>query len=306
VPGSMTAQDLIDLSRGGFRGEVTAVINPVGASLEGLEVDSLALIQRFAPGVPRPFYAGVTLAPWPNRIANGQWEWEGETFQLAITDPDRGAALHGFVSDREFSIRSSTNSSLELVCSLEEQPGYPFALEVSVRYDLTDSGIRCTASASNTGSRPAPVALGGHPFVCVGDEPVRSLTLVSPVNREVVVDSRLLPVGVSAVDQDSPEGKVFTLASASLDTTFGMSGPGPWRTILESAGGGRVVVWQDSTLPWLQLFTTDQFPGPQGAVSALAIEPMSAPPHAFVTGEDIRVVAPGEGMSVAWGIDREN
>lgn len=298
------AEGLISLHRDTPNGPVSAIVNPVGAGLEALQVDSLDLIERFPPDIPRPYYAGVSLAPWPNRIADGRWTWEGEKLQLEITEPARNTALHGLVADRSFGVASLAPDSVDLTCPISQEPGYPFDLEVSVRYQLTDTGIAVAMTAKNTGERPAPVAFGTHPFLCVGQIPTRSLTLTAPVDREVLVDDRLLPTGIAPVDAHTSGGTVFRLAEVAFDTAFGMRGSGPWQTVLASDDGTQVVVWQDESMGWLQVFLTDSFPGMGGPRTAIAIEPMTAPPNAFATGEDLRVIAPGESWTATWGIDR--
>lgn len=304
MTGHTPQHGLIELSRNTNQGPVSCLVNPVGASLEGLQVHTLELIERFTPGSPRPFSAGVSLAPWPNRVRDGRWTWEGEELLLEVTEPARQTALHGLVTDREFDVSFRSADSVELTCPISHEPGYPFELEVSVRYDLTDSGVTVTMSATNTGSRPAPVAFGAHPFLCLGELPTRSLSVIAPVDREVLVDDRLLPTGLKSLDSDTPEGVTFPLEGRELDTAFGMRGQGPWRTILRSDNGTSLEMWQDASMPWLQMFITDVFPGLTGPRTAIAVEPMTAPPNAFGSGEDLTVVAPGEQWSVQWGIER--
>ena len=40
---------------------------------------------------------GQVLAPWPNRLADGRYEWEGEQHRLPLTEPGAGNAIHGLV-----------------------------------------------------------------------------------------------------------------------------------------------------------------------------------------------------------------
>lgn len=295
---------VISLHRDTPEGPVDAQVNPVGAALEALQVDSLDLIERFPSNISRPFYAGVSLAPWPNRIADGVWTWEGESLQLEISEPARNTALHGLVADRVFHVSSLAPDAVDLTCAISHEPGYPFAVDVTVHYQLTDTGIAVTMTARNTGERSAPVAFGTHPFLCVGQTPTRSLTLTAPVDREVLIDDRLIPTVIAPIQGGIPSGKVYRLAEAEFDTAFGLGGPGPWRTVLASDDGQQVVVWQSASMGWLQLFITDSFPGIGGLRTAIAIEPMTAPPNAFATGEGLETLAPGESWSVAWGIDR--
>ena len=56
---------------------------------------------------------------------------------------------------------------------------------------------------------------------------------------------------------------------------------------------------QDENHAFVQVFITRDFPG---TPLAIAIEPMTAPPNAFNTGEGLRWVEPGETWTLGWGI----
>src|SRR5262245_64138859 len=40
---------------------------------------------------------GQLLAPWPNRVQDGTYEFEGERYQLAVDEQERQNAIHGLV-----------------------------------------------------------------------------------------------------------------------------------------------------------------------------------------------------------------
>lgn len=58
-------------------------------------------------------------------------------------------------------------------------------------------------------------------------------------------------------------------------------------------------MWQDGNWGYIQVFTTDAYPGQSRAV---AVEPMTAPTDAFNTGQDVRRLAPGESWTARWGV----
>ena len=75
--------------------------------------------------------------------------------------------------------------------------------------------------------------------------------------------------------------------------------------VLRDPGAGAgVTLWLDAKHRWLQVFTGDALPA--HARESLAVEPMTAPPNAFVTGEDLVVLSPagtdGDEHSASWGI----
>src|SRR5262249_58223660 len=56
---------------------------------------------------------------------------------------------------------------------------------------------------------------------------------------------------------------------------------------------------------WLQVFTGDPL-APDRRRKAVAIEPITCPPNAFVTGDDLLVLEPGEAVTHTWGIQAFN
>ena len=53
----------------------------------------------------------------------------------------------------------------------------------------------------------------------------------------------------------------------------------------------------DGSHKWVQVFV-----GPPGRRDILAVEPMTAPPNALATGQDLIVLDPDETVTVAWGL----
>ena len=74
-----------------------AVIATVGASLRQLRYEGRDLVVPFEADEVRPGYRGTTLAPWPNRVVDGAYDFAGQRHQLALTEPERGQALHGLL-----------------------------------------------------------------------------------------------------------------------------------------------------------------------------------------------------------------
>ena len=62
-------------------------------------------------------------------------------------------------------------------------------------------------------------------------------------------------------------------------------------------------MWADAAAyPWLQVFTGDALPEPLRRTSGVAVEPMTCPPDAFRSGQDLIVLAPGQEFEGLWGI----
>ncbi len=135
-----------------------AVVTEVGGGLRLLRVDGQDLVAGFAPELPRPVYRGSVLAPWPNRVGDGRYTWNGRTEQLALTEPDRLHALHGLVCWTPWALVDRTPDSVVLGTRIWPQPGYPHLLDLQVGYTLDGAGLtwRLDAGCCRGGSGRSP------------------------------------------------------------------------------------------------------------------------------------------------------
>jgi aldose 1-epimerase len=207
---------------------------------------------------------GQVLAPWPNRIAEGSYSWDGAELQLPITEVASGSAIHGLVRWASWRVvgREPERATLEHV--LHPQPGYPFALRLRVEYRLEAAGLVVRTEAENVGARACPFGAGHHPYVA------------APTGRvdDLVLDGE--PIGDRRLDETRHR-------------------PGGWRIRV-----GKATVWADRSWPYVQVFTGDL---PDIGRRGLAIEPMTCPPQAFRTGEAVIRLDPGDTFAGEWGIE---
>ncbi|MDQ0028748.1 aldose 1-epimerase [Arthrobacter bambusae] len=284
-----------------------AVVTEVAASLRELDVDGVALVQDYPSDAQPPWCAGWVLAPWPNRVAGGKWKYNGVAQQLDITEPDNGNALHGLLTRTHFGVSARTADSITLDAGISQQPGYPFELSASVRYQLVVDGLLVTHRLENTGPRSAPVALGAHPFLRLGSVPTQELTLYINADTHIEVDERLIPSGitkaVAGTIHDFRSGQL--VGAVDLDDAWGdvrRESDGSSVHYLEAPDGSRVQLIMDASFGYVQAFTTQDFAAEGGMVTAVAVEPMTAPADAFNSGEGLRWLEPGEVWEASWGI----
>lgn len=288
-----------------------AVVTAVAASLRSLIVDGVALIQEYPAQTAPPFCAGWVLVPWPNRVDRAQWVWEGEQQQLAVTELATGHAIHGLLTHTAYQVSSQTPCSITLSADVEPQAGYPFALATSITYELQEDGIVATHRVKNSGSLNAPVAVGAHPFLRLGDFPTEDLTLVVGAGTHIDVDERLIPTGTTTpaalTGKDLRQGRrVGNLALDDAWTEITRNGDGGSTHYLQAPDGRSVQLHMDESFGYIQTFTTNAFATDKGMVTAVAVEPMTAPPNALNSGQGLRWLAPGEDWTLSWGITLEN
>ncbi len=282
------------------RGGVTAQIAQVGASLRALTVGGTRLIPPYSEDRPTPSCSGVVLAPWPNRIRNGIWDDNGVRRTLALTEPARHNASHGLLRFTAYEI-TAEDSTATLRATIVPQTGYPYEVETAVSYTLTDAGIHVQHTLTNRSAEPAPVALGTHPFLVLGDTDTHELLLRVPAATQFDTDERLLPVGTSPAPARLREG--VRLGDIALDTGFAdltRDDDGRVRHSLTAPDGRRVTLWQGLGFDYAQVYTTTEYPG---SPLTVAIEPMTAPADAFNSGRGLRRLAPAETWTLEWGIE---
>lgn len=76
-------------------GAHAATITEVGAMVREYTVGGRDVFVPFDEGEPAPAFNAAVLVPWPNRLRDGRYQADGTTYQLAVSEPDRGTALHG-------------------------------------------------------------------------------------------------------------------------------------------------------------------------------------------------------------------
>lgn len=281
-------------------GDVTAQIAQVGASLRALRIGDVDLISTYPLDVPTPSCSGVVLVPWPNRVRDGLWNDQGAPRQLAITEPKLGNASHGLLRFAAYEIEQ-TDAAATLRAAVVPQTGYPYLLDTSVTYTLTEAGVEVTHTLTNRSAEPAPVALGTHPFITIGDVDPHDLVLRVPAATAFETDERMLPTGTRPADPALREG--VRVGDVTLDTGFtdlDRDDDGLVRHSLTAPDGRRVTLWQDESFDYVQVYTTPSYPGHELAV---AIEPMTAPADALNSGLGIRRLAPGETWTLRWGVE---
>jgi aldose 1-epimerase len=301
----MSARSDPILLSGVFDGRtVEAVVSPVGASLQALTVDGVALVCGSPEGPVAS--SGAVLLPWPNRVRGGRWMLDGRPQQLELTEPHAGNALHGLVATTAFAVAVGETDAVALTTAVRRPPGYPFDLEVLVSYRLTPSGVDSTIQITNRGDQSAPVAVGVHPYLRVGDAAPDDLLLHLDAGRTLLLgDDNLplveVPVAETAYDLRSPtplRAAPTHAAYTGLRTSDGRIA----LRVTDRATERTAEVWADARFRWAQLYVTGEVPGLAAGRLAVALEPMTAPPDALGSGTDLEWLSPHSPWELSWGI----
>jgi aldose 1-epimerase len=283
-------------------GAHTATISEVGARLHAYTYDGVDVVCTYPGDALPPKGAGSVLMPWPNRLRGGRYHFDGEEFQLPLTEPTAGNAIHGLARWVRWDSIAHESDSVTMRHDLVPQTGWPFEVAVEIHYAVhPDDGLAVTARAVNNGARRAPFGAGFHPYLSTRGATLEATTVRLPAASRLVVDDAQVPVGLQPVD-----GTQYDLRSpkklealrmddgfTDLSTTDGRG----WAEVIGAGGGARL--WFDEAYRYLQAFTVDELtPG----TPAVAIEPMTCAPDAFNSGDGLIILEPGAQWSGTWGI----
>jgi aldose 1-epimerase len=287
-------------------GDYRATITELGAGLRQLSYRGRPVVAGYEAGELPPAGAGQLLAPWPNRIDGGRYSFGGTAYQLDLSEPANGNAIHGLTRWASWQAGQHEPDRVLLSHRLLGRSGYPFCLELTAGYQLTaDGGLQVSITARNAGTRPAPYGTGSHPYLTAGTPVIDECELALPAARWLPADARGIP---SAAPQDvtgTPQDfrAARAIGGTRLDHAFtDLARDAGGRAWARFGGpGGQISFWAGEGYRWLQVFTGDALAEPQRR-RALAVEPMTCPPNAFVTGQDLITLDPGASVTHAWGI----
>lgn len=289
-------------------GHQEAVVTEMGATLRAYSVGGHDVVQGFGPAEWSHGSRGQVLAPWPNRLGDGSYEWRGVRAQAALDEPQLRNAIHGLVRWMPWTVEAHAQNVVSLRCVLRPTPGYPWSLDLHVEYRLRRDGLVVTTTAVGIAAEAVPFGLGFHPYLTAGGEKVDTAFLEVPADERLVLDSRSLPTGgVAPVEGTEADFRVARpVGSTRLDTAFASLRRDPQgvaRARLEEPSTGRAVeLWVDDRFRYLMCYTGDTLGEERLRRTAVAIEPMTCPPDAFRSRRDLVVLEPGDSWEGRWGL----
>lgn len=173
------------LERGNYRLQVDTALGGRLLSLDWRQPDGswTALLEPVEPD-NYAFNAGCfVMAPFANRLADGQFIFEGELVQFPINEPANHNAIHGLSRLSKGEIISQTRASL--ICKYpvhDAASGYLYDLIQSLQIDET--GVNYGLEITHFGAKPRPYGIGLHPWFIRTPETQLSFTAACFFHRD--------------------------------------------------------------------------------------------------------------------------
>lgn len=226
------------------------------------------------------------LFPFPGRLRDGTFTFEGRRFTLPKNDSTKQHAIHGFTPRNSWRVIDSNGSDDTAFVTgqfclhrdlPDALPSWPADFELTVTYRISGCCLRVEAVVENLGPGPLPFGLGYHPYFHLHDTHEGDISghiLRANVN-EVWQTEQNLPTGVRQEVEGEIDFRVpKPLDAIALDHVFTAMRAVPTRadgmvelaTLSHPNAGGRLLLLADPAFQDLVLFIPPHR-------QAIAIEP---------------------------------
>ncbi len=286
-------------------GAQCVTIVEVGGGIRAYRIGERDVLQPYPLEAMCDGAHGAPLIPWPNRLGDGRYSFDGTDYQVALTEPDKHNAIHGFLHWRPWQPTRQSESQIVMAATLYPLEGYPFPLRLHIDYRLDNAGLSVTTTATNLGERACPYGCGQHPYLSPGSGLIDDCTLQLAAHTRIVTDpDRELPVSTEDVTGTAFDFRTGRrIGDLRLDYAFtelDRDSDGHAWVSLTGSDKRTAEVWVDEAYPIIELYTADTLQAPRRR-RGLGAEPMTCPPNAFQTGRGVIRLEPGATARSAWG-----
>lgn len=276
------------------------------AAFRGRQIDVLAAQPEFVERGEKPSWSGIPLLfPFPNRIRDSRFLWEGREYVLPVDTVGHAGdhAIHGFCLDRPWQVTQQSENSVSGEFRLsrdapDRRDLWPADFQIGVRYEVLGPALRCDVRIINPDRVPLPFGFGTHPYFKLpldAQSRFDDCLVEAPVSQQYeLVDclptGRTMPI---AAETDLQGG--VRLGGLKLDDVYtgvGYAQHGLVTRVVDPQAGLEVVQSCDRSFRDVIVFTPPWLP-------AVCIEPYTCVTDAInlqQAGHDagLRVLQPGE------------
>ena len=291
------------------RGEYVSIIPEFGANVNEIVLSDgrrtfsvLEGDKTYSDLAENKWFRGAKLIPFPNRINNGKYSYRENEYTLPINFPSQNHAIHGLIYNKKFRVKKiqKTKGSASVLLEYryrKDVSGYPFDINIVIRYSLSKKGFGCVTKIVNAGNTDAPVGDGWHPYFKITGS-VDHLMLKIPSARKIRVDKKMIPTGKFAHFAEFES--LRQIRNIEFDTGFALPAKnGIANTELyDSKQNVRVCVWQETgkqKYNYLQVFIP-------ASRKSIAIEPMTCNTDAFNNKDGLILLKPRQCFVAGYGV----
>ncbi|WP_438865463.1 aldose epimerase family protein [Neptunicella sp.] len=263
-----------------------------------------------------PFYMGIVVGRFANRIANGQFSLAGKHYQLTCNQApnhlhggERG--FHRKLWDVDSFIIDNGQGLIFTGHSADGDEGYPGNMDIRLEYLLTDEN-QLVMNFQAQCDQATPISFTQHPYFNlaghgdIGQHQVQiNADAIVPTNAQGIPTGELLPVSNNAFDFRQPKTVASGLKqqhpqqviAKGYDHNFALdkacqSMQTPAATVLEPVSGRVLEVY--SNQPGMQFYSGNYLDGRFAPYSGLCLEPQAFPDAPNQPAFPNAILQPGE------------
>jgi aldose 1-epimerase len=248
-------------------------------------------------------YKSHYLLPFPNRMKDGKYDFEGKSYQFPINDTSTNNNLHGFLETIPMEIIDNKNVNNQQIITLKGSfdglSYFPFPFEFMLRYFLSDSELTIESTIKNVGETNMPMGYGWHPYFKLDTEKVDDLLLQFPDCEAVTIDNRMMPTG--EILPYSAFAELTKIDQTTFDNCFIINNKNTKSNraeIIVKSKTTTLSVWQETgenACNYFQIYTPENR-------KTIAIEPMTCNVDAFNNQDGLWILEAGEERTVRFGV----
>jgi aldose 1-epimerase len=277
----------------------------VGCSLTHKGTELLGQRGGLARYVARRSTMGIPLLhPWANRLGARRFEVAGLQIDVDAADPPagidpNGLPIHGLLSAApgwEVTGREADDGGGTLAARFDFAAhegllrAFPFPHVVAIEVSLAAPVLTIATTVEATGEVPVPISFGYHPYFQLPGVDRSDWQVEIPVRERLLLDDIFLPTG----EREPIEIEPGPLGGRTFDDAF--AAPPEGGRFAVAGGGTPIEVAFESGYPCAQVYAPADD-------DVIALEPMTAPTNALVTGgSQLPFIRPGESYRASFSV----
>lgn len=172
-----------------------------------------------------PVQFGVPILFPPNRISDGEFTFNGQTYSFDLSEPDKNNHIHGFVYQKSWKVTQTEveGDRAKLVTSIESKDHpdilaqFPHSFRIEMVFLLEGASLKKHAVITNLSDQTFPWGIGYHTTFLFPEETSR-FSLAAEKQWEL--DERLLPTEKLIQTRHTAIKEGMSLQRVELDDAF--------------------------------------------------------------------------------------
>ncbi|WP_405296240.1 aldose 1-epimerase [Algibacter sp. Ld11] len=261
-----------------------------GASLQELKLFGTTLIKDLSPLDYKNTYASSVLFPFANRIKDGTYQYNGETYKFPINEVANNNALHGLVFNKTFNVidevSTKNSASVKLLYKeTQKSEGFPFTFSIQLEYRITETTLDLNVEVMNTDTEVFPFTLGWHPYFLSSNLSESLLSFNS--SKKMAFSDRM----ITTETINNPDSSEILLKNKQLDDCWALD-----NTNVEFATPNYNLSINSSEEDcFLQAYTPP-------LTNVIAIEPTTGVSDSFNNKIGLKTLNPGDRYTLNWNL----